>query len=166
MNELGLICTLYSESRNSSCRSENRHRKNTEVPGTAKNVEPYRAKERALIGQLIIDLLKTANASWVRRRRRAGAKPHLVGEIENMLLGWAVLLGHVSGKPRNASEIARYLGIPRVTAQRRLDGLEATGIIERRSNNRYCLSSDLDESSDEAIDKCLLLIKRAAQLKV
>lgn len=133
-------------------------------PGDGKNVELYRAKERALIGQLIVDLLKAAH---IARLRLAGskAKPYLAGEVENLLLGWAVLLGHASGKPKNASEIGRYLGVPRVTAQRRLDDLEKSGIVVRRGN-RYHMSADLKRADDEYIDKCMLLIKRAAQLKV
>jgi hypothetical protein len=127
-------------------------------------VELSRAKERALIGQLIVDLLRVAHTSRLRSTR-GRAKPYLAGEIENMLLGWAVLLGHAGGKPKNASEIGRYLGIPRVTAQRRLDDLEESGIIVRRGN-RYHMSGDLKKADDEYVDKCMLLIKRAAQLKV
>lgn len=133
-------------------------------PGDGANVELYRAKERALIGQLIVDLLKAAHVARLRLAR-GSAKPYLAGEIENMLLGWAVLAGHASGKPKNASEVGRYIGVPRVTAQRRLDELEADGIIVRRGN-KYHISADLKRADDEYVDKCMLLIKRAAQLKV
>lgn len=127
----------------------------------ATTVELYRAKERAVIGHLIIDLLRTAHGA---RRRLVGAqsKSYLAGEIENMLLAWAVLLGHVNGKPRNASEIGRFIGVPRVTAQRKLDDLAASGIIVRHGS-RYLMAESV-AGDDEYIDKCMLLIKHAAQL--
>jgi hypothetical protein len=124
-------------------------------------VELYRAKERALIAQLIIDLLKTAHSA---RLKLAGAKPSLASDVESMLLGYAVLIGHVSGKPRNASEIGRALEIPRATAQRKLDELQKNGIIIRRGS-KYHLA-DLNKADDNYIDKCLWLIKHAAQLRV
>jgi Fic family protein len=123
-------------------------------------VELYRAKERALIAQLIIDLLKTAHAA--HQRFTGKAKPYLTSDVESLLLGWAVLLGHVSGRPRNASEIARYLGVPRVTAKRKLDALEKGGIIVRRGSKYHMAHVEL--GGDDYVDRCMSLIKRAAQL--
>lgn len=127
-------------------------------------MELYRARERALIAQLIIDLLRTAHNGRVRHVGNK-SKSYLAGEIENMLLAWAVLLGQVSGKPKNASEIGRSLGIPRVTAQRKLDILSRSGGIIVRRGARY-LMAESQAGDDEYIDKCLLLIKHAAQLQV
>lgn len=126
-------------------------------------MELYRAKERAVIGQLVIDLLRAAHGGRIRLVGNR-SKSYLAAEIENMLLGWAVLLGHVNGKPKNASEIGRFLGIPRVTAQRKLDELARDGVIARRGS-KY-LMTESKAGDDEYIDRCLLLIKHAAQLKV
>jgi predicted Rossmann fold nucleotide-binding protein DprA/Smf involved in DNA uptake len=120
----------------------------------------YRAKDRALIGQLIIDLLKTSYNARSRALRGKG-KPHLAAEIESMLLNWSVLIAQVNGKPKNASEIGRYLGIPRVTAQRKLDELESLGVVIRRGGRYYMAELNV---GDEYIDRCLSLIKRASKI--
>ena len=78
-----------------------------------------------------------------------------------MLVSYAVLIGCLGGKPKNASEIARYTGIPRVTAQRKLDDLEKTGGLVRKGNRYH--SMPMGMADDDYIDKCLALIRRAAK---
>lgn len=120
----------------------------------------HRAEERALIGRLLIDLLKT-----IHRARRAlsdKSKRHLAGDVDNILLSYAVLIGAVSGRPRNASELARYTGIPRASAQRKLDCLEKSGVVVRKGSKYHMTGARM--GGDEYIDRCLLLIKRASQL--
>jgi Fic family protein len=119
-------------------------------------MELYRAKERALIAQVTIELIKTMHHS------RIGAKRINAGELEMLLLSGVVLIGHAAGKPKNVSEIVRYLGIPRATAQRKLENLEKRGIIVRRGSKYHM--ADLTKGNDDYIDKCLTLIKHAAQL--
>jgi predicted Rossmann fold nucleotide-binding protein DprA/Smf involved in DNA uptake len=116
----------------------------------------YRAKERALIAQLIIDLIKTVHSGLL------GRKGNFAGDAEMLLLSGVVLLSHASGKPKNTSEIARSLGVPRVTALRKLNDLEEMGIIERRGGKYFMLNPK--KNPDGYIDKCLLLIRRAAKL--
>lgn len=119
-------------------------------------VELYRARERALIAQLIIDLVKAVHHS------RIGAKRISAGELETLLLAGVVLIGHASGKPKNISEIGRYLGVPRATVQRKLEGLAKRGIVVRRGS-KYHMAADLKKGEDDYIDRCLALIKRAAE---
>jgi DNA-binding IclR family transcriptional regulator len=78
-----------------------------------------------------------------------------------MLVAAAVLTGHVSNKPRTASEIARYLGFPRVTTQRKLDALMKQCLVARRGT-RYCMQENTYGDLDEWIDRAIGLIKRTA----
>lgn len=120
-------------------------------------MELYRGKERALIAQLTIELVKTMHHSRLGKGRRINA-----GEIETLLLSGVVLIGHAACRPKNLSEIGRYLGIPRATVQRKLEILEKKGVIVRRGSKYHM--AELKKGNDDYIDKCLLLIKRAAQL--
>ena len=125
----------------------------------------HRARERALIGRLIIDLLKTIYGA--RRHLGDQTKPYLGGDVEYILLSYAVLIGVVSGRPKNATELGRFVDIPRASAQRKLDELEKNGVISRKSS-RYQMGSRAQITGasaevDDYIDRCLLLIKRAAK---
>lgn len=124
----------------------------------------YRAKERAIIGRLVIDLLKTIHGG--RRHFGDQQKEHLNGDLDYILLCYAILIGASNGRPKNATEIGRFLDIPRATAQRKLDALEKHGIVARKGSKFHLIGAQLTEASaalDEYIDKCMLLIKRAAQ---
>jgi hypothetical protein len=123
-----------------------------------RGLEPYRAKERALIARLIIDLLRTVHAG----RLGGKGRPFAANEIETLLLSGAVLLGHAHGSPKNASEIGRIVGVPRATALRKLEDLQERGIVVRRGSKYFMV--ELKKGEDDYIDKCLALIKRAAQL--
>jgi CRP-like cAMP-binding protein len=119
----------------------------------------HRAEERALIGRLLIDLLKTIHRA--RRQLSDKSRPHLTGDLEYVLLSYAVLIGGLSGRPKNATEIGRYIDIPRATAQRKLGDLEKSGVVVRKGSKYHMTGAKM--GPDEYIDKCLLLIKRAAQ---
>lgn len=121
-------------------------------------MELYRAKERALIAQLTIDLIRTIHHG------RFGAGHINAGDLETLLLSGVVLVGHASGKPKNASEIGRYLGVPRATAQRKLEVLEKKGIIVRRGSKYHM--ADLKKGDDDYIDKCLAIINHAGGFRV
>ena len=118
-----------------------------------------RAKERALIGRLLIDLLRVIHIA--RRRLSDKSKPHLNGDVEYILLSYAVLIGDVSGKPKTAADIGRYIDIPRASAQRKLGDLEKAGVVMRKGGRYHLTGARM--GCEEYIDKCLLLIKRAAQ---
>jgi CRP-like cAMP-binding protein len=124
----------------------------------------YRAEERAVIGRLLIDLLKIMHGA--RRQFGDQQKDHLNGDLDFILLCYAILIGVTAGRPKNATEISRFVDIPRATAQRKLDDLEKQGVVARKGSKYHLIGPQLTEASaglDEYIDKCLLLIKRAAQ---
>jgi hypothetical protein len=123
----------------------------------------HRAEERALIGRLLIDLLKTMHSA---RHHFGERKAPAASDLDFMLLCFAVLIGVTSGRPKNATEVGRLTNIPRATAQRKLDVLEKHGVVARKGSKYHLAAPYLIEASaglDEYIDKCLLLIKRATR---
>lgn len=59
-----------------------------------------------------------------------GDKP--ADRVNDMLIGAAILVGQVEGRPLNASKIAQWVGMARPTVIRRLSWLEQKGVIERK----------------------------------
>lgn len=48
-----------------------------------------------------------------------------------------VALGHLEGKPFNASTISSYLNIPRTTVMRKLERMQQEGMIEEKDHHYY-----------------------------
>jgi hypothetical protein len=117
-----------------------------------------RATDRVLIGRLLIDLLRTIHTA--RRPLSDESKRHLNRDVEYILLSYAVLIGAAGGKPKTAAEIARFVDLPRATAQRKLGDLEQNGVVMRRGSKYHLTGNKM--GCDQYVDKCLLLIKRAA----
>lgn len=124
--------------------------------GTARKGEPLprlqRAEERALIAQLTIDLVKVLHRGRLKRAR-------IAGEVEMLLMSGVVLIGHVKGTPRTASQISRALGIPRATVQRKLAELQRRGVVASRKGQYHFVADAGDHSY---VDKALALIASAA----
>jgi len=119
----------------------------------------YRAQERLIIAQLEVDLIKTVHKGRLGRRRTPQC---IAGEVEMLLISAAVLVGHVRGRPRNSAEIARNVGIPRVTVRRKLETLTERGIVTMVDGNRY-LMTERDPNDDYAyIDAARSLIRDSA----
>jgi response regulator of citrate/malate metabolism len=116
----------------------------------------HRAKERALIAKVMLDLIFT-----VHRGRLVSKPKSLTGEPELVLMAAVVLLGHVTGKRRTAAEVGRALGIPRITARRKLAELMRRGIVKREGT----LYSAIDGSNNKFryVDESLAIIRRAAE---
>lgn len=124
-------------------------------------LELYRAKERAVIARLAVDLIKIVHVGRIAKK---GTRVFVAGDVETLLLSCVVLLAHVDGKPKSASAIGRALGIPHTTAQRKLNDLEKRGLVERRRNAYFMC--DIKRGEDSYIDRAMLVIRRAAQLKI
>lgn len=124
----------------------------------------HRARERALIGRLVIDLLRTVHTA--RSLLGEGRKPYLSGDIEYILLSYAVMIGVAGGRPKNATQLARVVDIPRASAQRKLDQLEKAGVVVRKGSVYYLgglVATAAGGALDQYIDRCLSLMKRAAE---
>jgi hypothetical protein len=77
--------------------------------------------ERRAIGRLFIELNRVM-ARAVGGRTDSGL----------LLVASAVVVGHAEGAPMSALKIAHYVELPRTTVLRKLEALEALGMIERR----------------------------------
>lgn len=112
-----------------------------------------RLKERAIIAQLVIDLVKTIHE---------GRMPHdsLSGDVEAMLISGQVLIGQASGRPRSAAAIGRSLKIPRATVQRKLARLHDAGMV--KENGVAGTWAITEAPRGEYINKSMALIVNAA----
>lgn len=74
---------------------------------------------------------------WVEltRQLHATVAPDLQDQFGSrvplLLIGAAVYLSTVEGRPMTASKLADYVGMPRATVIRRLDMLRRLGVVER-----------------------------------
>lgn len=109
----------------------------------------YRAKERALIAQTMIDLIRIVRIGRLGR----------VHSIDTMLISAAIVIGDAAGKPKNATDIARLLDLPRPTVVRKLAVLIKAGLAERRGT-RYHLKKGIPPDT-RYIDDALDVIRRA-----
>lgn len=103
----------------------------------------------------MISLVKTIHDAKMRK-----GKPHISGEVEMLLISGAVLIGHVDGKPKTATDISRFLTIPRPTVLRKLEWLERTGMIARKG--RTYITVNHSETDYSYVDSALALIRKAA----
>lgn len=117
-----------------------------------------RARERASIAQLTIDLIKIIHDGKFGKL----TTPNISGEVETLLISGAVLIGHVKGKPKTATDISRFLGIPRATVLRKLDRLEQDGMITRKGRKYITLVPD--ETDFSYVDRALALIRKVATI--
>ena len=113
-----------------------------------------RIRERASLARLTIGLVKTV------LKGRARTRP-IGGSVGSLLISGAVLIGQADGKPKTASDIARYLGVPRATAQRKLNSLVRQGEVYRHGG-RYCMTAD-PHAPYAYVDDAVRLIQNAAK---
>ena len=107
-----------------------------------------RSKERALISQTIIDLVKIVRVGRLGR----------VHSVETLLISAAIVAGDAAGRPRNATEMARQLGFARTTVLRKLAELERAGLAERRGSRYH--RKDMPPDT-RYIDEALAVLRRA-----
>lgn len=83
--------------------------------------------ERLALARFVVALLQELHTSLFPAR--AGG----VGRgADAVLVACCVTIGHAEGRPVNASDVAHMLGMPRMTAARRLAELTEAGAIVRR----------------------------------
>lgn len=122
----------------------------------------YRARERLILARLEIDLIKTIHKGTLGKRFHKT----IAGEVELLLIAAAVLIGHVQETPRNSTDIARQLGIPRATVQRKLGVLVKRGTVRVIAHRRYCMADRKPGDDYSYVDMALALIRRAATKSV
>lgn len=117
----------------------------------------YRGRERAAVARLLLDIFKIIEKTPIGRLTDRPAMSGLVFIFAELTLG------HYAGKPRTANQIARSLGIPRSTVQRRLKELVNIGAAVPRGKTGYVLPPSSPENSDLHVDLAIAAIKKAAQ---
>jgi len=93
---------------------------------------PY-GRERAQVARLFLNLTRTS-------RNAIAPQMTLYQWGEYVAIGCQVLIGHAHGRPLTASQIARFLEMPRGTVLRRLKAMVELGILTR-TGTRYQLGS-------------------------
>ncbi|MFV8582129.1 MarR family transcriptional regulator [Ralstonia pseudosolanacearum] len=63
----------------------------------------------------------------------------------------AVAIGHLEARPLTPHKLAMFIGIPRATAARRLQRLEAAGLVQRGERGRYLLTQKAMRRVDSVI---------------
>lgn len=91
--------------------------------------EPAYARERAVICQAVIDILRVYCLNYFAHDR--------IGEkVEELLIGFALYVGQEQGRPLSATDIAEYLGMSRTTVARKLQHFEKAGILHVETSGR------------------------------
>lgn len=67
------------------------------------------------------------------------------------LLIAAVAVGHLEARPLTPHKLAMFIGIPRATAARRLQRLEAAGLVQRGERGRYVLTQKAMRRVDSVV---------------
>ena len=98
-------------------------------------------REREILARLWLDVLRLAHKTHLPDVRFGSA-------VRLMLIGFAVLLAERDGKPVGAARLARYLGLPRATLERRLAMLVQRGSVIRQGRG-YVIRRDAINTSDK-----------------
>jgi hypothetical protein len=87
--------------------------------------------QRMVLCRLMIDLMRTVHGAYAPVSEPFGTR------LETFFIGLCVALGDIEGKPFSVAKIAAYMRVPRTTVIRRLNRLQAWGLIKRRDRRYY-----------------------------
>ena len=94
-----------------------------------------RRKQSAIVGRLLVACFVAMRSGYARK--------HLGAVFEELLVAMMIRMSDELGAPpRTASDISRYLGLPRSNVRRCLDVLISEGVV--RKVNEYGHSGELD----------------------
>jgi hypothetical protein len=112
--------------------------------------------QAVVIARLTVELVRTSILEFGKAGMRLTA-----GEA---LLGAAIFMAQVQGRPMTAAKAAAYVGLPRPTAVRRLEDMRARGILEVQGGlwRASPASPALTETIARVIEVKTVLIKKAA----
>lgn len=80
---------------------------------------------------------------------------------DHLFIFRAVLLGHLRGRPRTLSQLARATLRPKSTLLRYLDDLIKDGHV-RKTGQTYCVTAKHLEVAPEVLDEMIATVQRAA----
>jgi hypothetical protein len=115
------------------------------------------AHERRVVAKTFIDIVQ------LMRRSVYGEDLVDSGIGTLMMVGAAVVIGHVERKPMSASKIALYIDLPRTTVLSKLKRLEERGVI-CRFGHAYILTAERAEYNQrDSIEALMRIITDAAR---
>jgi hypothetical protein len=117
------------------------------------------ADQRALIGSTILDVLRAYSLAHYGTER--------IGEnLEEILIGCALIIGQAEGSPMSASDVSGFLGIPRATVDRKLKTAVAQGRLKPQRDGRrvqYVLVNHSDPQITGQIEKIINRLQLVCQ---
>lgn len=93
-----------------------------------------RVQARIIVTRLGLDLLRGASVNILQEKNFGSI-------LETQIITMAVALGQMEDKPIPTSKLAEYVGIPRSTVTRKLQMLEASGMMERTAHGAYAFTA-------------------------
>lgn len=109
--------------------------------------------ERLFVARFVIDLNRELYRGLV------GTGDGFARRLDMLMVACAVTIGHAEGRPMTATKVAAYLGLPRMTATRRLGELTKAGAIECRAR-RYYVSPARIRSADRTTHRRVIKLLR------
>jgi hypothetical protein len=89
-----------------------------------------RHKQSAIVGRLLVACFVAMRSGYPRK--------HLGAVFEELLVAMMIRLSDdLSAPPRTASDISKYLGLPRSNVRRCLDALISEGVIRKEGEHGY-----------------------------
>lgn len=120
-------------------------------------IDRKQVQKRIIVTRLGLDLLRGASANIL-------GEPEFGSAMETQVITMAVALGQLEHRAMSTSKLAEYVGIPRATVTRKLQMLEARGVLERNRVGAYIFTdSEMKRPQVWAfIDSAARLIHTAA----
>lgn len=89
-------------------------------------------QQRVLLTKMVIDTLRLYGAEYFKSDAFAM-------QLDDLMLFGAVFIGQAEGRPMNVSTLARYSGVPRPSAIRKLKSMVDAGKIVHDLDGSYCI---------------------------
>lgn len=113
--------------------------------------------ERLLIARFVISLLQDLHTSLFPSRSGSVGR-----DVDAVLVACCVTIGHAENRPMNASKVAHVLGMPRMTAARRLGELTEAGAITRRGRDYFVSEERMKQLSLMELRRIATRLRKAA----
>ncbi|NEV79687.1 hypothetical protein DYI24_21880 [Rhodopseudomonas sp. BR0C11] len=113
--------------------------------------------ERLLIARFVISLLQDLHTSLFPSRSGSVGR-----DVDVVLVACCVTIGHAENRPMNASKVAHVLGMPRMTAARRLGELTEAGAITRRGRDYFVSEERMKQLTLMELRRIATRLRKAA----
>ena len=101
-----------------------------EIPDSSDAALAKRHKQSAIVGRLLVECFVAMRSGYARK--------HVGAVFEELLVAMMIRMSdEVGAPPRTASDISRYLGLPRSNVRRCLDVLISEGVVRKVNDNGH-----------------------------